>query len=56
MVVQSKVPMSENNAANPTNEQKIRKLRAAIVEGEASGPPVEFDMEEFLSSKRGDVN
>lgn len=47
--------MSKNKTAPLTNEQKIGNLRAAIVEGEASGPAVNFDMEEFLSSKRRDV-
>ena len=47
--------MAKNKAAALTNKQKIKKLRAAIIEGETSGPAVDFDMEEFLSSKRGDV-
>ena len=48
--------MSKNNCIAPVDEQKqkIKNLRAAILEGEASGPAVEFDMEEFLSSKRDD--
>ena len=47
--------MSKNKATPLTKEQKIKNLRAAIREGKASGPAVDFDMEEFLSSKRGDV-
>lgn len=46
--------MSKNKAGALTNKQKIKNLRAAIIEGEASGPAVEFDMEEFLSSRRDD--
>jgi hypothetical protein len=46
--------MSKDKAAALTNEQKIKNLRAAIKEGEASGPAVAFDMDEFLASKRGD--
>lgn len=46
--------MSKNKAAAPTNEQRIKNLRAAIIEGEASGPAVDFDMKEFLASKRDD--
>ena len=48
--------MSKDKVKLPANEQeqKIEKLRAAIIEGEASGPAIEFDMEEFLSSKRDD--
>jgi hypothetical protein len=46
--------MSKNKAAATTNKQRIKNLRVAISEGEASGPAVEFDMEEFLSSKRED--
>ncbi|MBZ0259860.1 MAG: type II toxin-antitoxin system ParD family antitoxin [Hyphomicrobiales bacterium] len=44
--------MSKDKAAALANEQKIKNLRAAIKEGEASGPAVEFDMDEFLSSMR----
>ena len=43
--------MSKDKAAALTNEQKIKNLRAAIMEGEASGPAVAFDMNEFLASK-----
>ena len=48
--------MSKDKVKLPANEQeqKIEKLRAAIIEGEASGPAIEFDMEEFLSSKQDD--
>jgi hypothetical protein len=46
--------MSKNNAAVLTNEQRIKNLRAAIIEGEASGPATAFDMDEFLASKRED--
>ena len=35
-------------------EAAIRRLDAAIDEGLASGPAVEFDMEEFLDRKRGE--
>jgi hypothetical protein len=47
-------PMSKSKAAALTNEQKIKNLRAAIIEGEASGPTVAFDMNDFLTSKRDD--
>jgi antitoxin ParD1/3/4 len=33
-------------------ELKIEALRAAIAEGEQSGPPTPFDFDEFLASKR----
>ena len=46
--------MSKNIAAALTNEQKIENLRAAIIEGEKSGPAIAFDMKEFLKSKRDD--
>lgn len=46
--------MSKNIAAPLTNEQKIKNLRAAIIEGEASGPAVAFDLDEFLASRRDD--
>lgn len=29
-------------------EQKIERLRAALIEGEESGEPQEFDLDEFL--------
>jgi Bacterial antitoxin of ParD toxin-antitoxin type II system and RHH len=44
--------MSKNKAAAPTQEQKIKNLRSAIMEGEASGPATAFNMDEFLASKR----
>jgi Arc/MetJ-type ribon-helix-helix transcriptional regulator len=44
--------MSKDKAAALTNEQKIRYLRAAIIEGEASGPATAFDMNDFLASNR----
>ena len=46
--------MSKNKTPALTNEQKIKNLRAAIIEGEASGPAVAFDMKKFLTSKRDD--
>ena len=33
-------------------ELKIERLRAAIAEGEASGPATPFNMEDFIKSKR----
>ena len=44
--------MSKNKTPALTNEQKIKNLRAAIVEGEASGPATAFDINDFLSTKR----
>ena len=44
--------MSKDKAAALTNEQKIKNLRAAIIEGEASGPATPFNMDDYLKSKR----
>jgi antitoxin ParD1/3/4 len=33
-------------------ELKIERLRQALQEGEASGPPEPFDIEEYLAEKR----
>jgi hypothetical protein len=44
--------MSKNKATPLTKEQKIKNLRAAIIEGEASGPATAFNMDEFIASKR----
>jgi antitoxin ParD1/3/4 len=33
-------------------EMKIERLRAAITEGEASGPATPFNMDDFIKSKR----
>lgn len=33
-------------------ELKVERLRAAIIEGEASGPAIPFDMNDFLKSRR----
>jgi antitoxin ParD1/3/4 len=33
-------------------EMKIKALRAAIIEGERSGPSKPFDLEEFISKRR----
>jgi antitoxin ParD1/3/4 len=33
-------------------ELKVERLRAAIIEGEASGPATPFDMNDFVKSKR----
>jgi antitoxin ParD1/3/4 len=33
-------------------ELKVENLRAAIIRGEESGPPQDFDMEDFIASKR----
>ena len=33
-------------------ELKVQALRAAIIKGEQSGPATDFDMNEFLASKR----
>jgi Arc/MetJ-type ribon-helix-helix transcriptional regulator len=32
-------------------EQKIETLRAALIDGELSGPSAPFDIEQFLSEK-----
>jgi antitoxin ParD1/3/4 len=34
------------------NEGNLAALRSALEAGEASGPPVEFDFDEFLRRKR----
>ncbi len=34
-------------------ETKLAALRAALVEGEDSGPATEFDVEAFIAKKRG---
>ena len=34
------------------HEMKVEALRAALIEGEDSGPPAPFDVEAFLSEKR----
>ena len=36
-------------------EAKLAALRAALAEGEASGPPVELDFEAFLADRRGEA-
>lgn len=36
-------------------ELKIERLRAAITEGEASGPATKFDMDDYIKSKRKTV-
>lgn len=33
-------------------EARLEALRAALIEGEESGPPQEFDFEAFLAEKR----
>lgn len=33
-------------------ETRLSALRAALIEGEASGPPEPFDVDEFLRGKR----
>lgn len=50
-IAQREATMSKNKAAASFNKQNIKNLRAAIIEGEASGPTIAFDMEEFLTSK-----
>jgi antitoxin ParD1/3/4 len=34
------------------HEAKLRALRAALVEGEESGPPSDFDFEGFIAGKK----
>lgn len=34
-------------------EMRLEALRSALAEGEASGAPEPFDMEDFLASQRG---
>ena len=36
-------------------DDAVEKLRAALIEGEESGPARPFDFEAFLASKRGDA-
>jgi antitoxin ParD1/3/4 len=33
-------------------ELKVENLRAAIIRGEESGPPTDFDMRAFITAKR----
>ena len=33
-------------------EERLESLRAALIEGEDSGPPEPFDFEEFLAGRR----
>jgi antitoxin ParD1/3/4 len=33
-------------------ELKVETLRAALAQGEASGPAADFDMDEFIAAKR----
>jgi len=35
------------------NEIKLQALRAALIEGEQSGPSAPFDFDRFLAGKRG---
>jgi antitoxin ParD1/3/4 len=35
------------------HEIKLQALRAALIEGEESGPPKPFDFDRFLAKKRG---
>lgn len=35
------------------HEAKLQALRAALIEGEQSGPPEAFDFDRFLQEKRG---
>ncbi len=35
------------------HEIKLQALRAALIEGEESGPPTPFDFDRFLAKKRG---
>jgi antitoxin ParD1/3/4 len=34
------------------NEAHLHALRAAIIEGEESGPPMPFDIEEFVAKQK----
>lgn len=36
------------------HEMQVERLRAAIIEGEESGPPEPFDFDEFLARKHRD--
>lgn len=36
------------------DQAKIETLRAALIEGESSGPSASFDLEAFVTRKRGD--
>jgi antitoxin ParD1/3/4 len=38
--------------AEITREQRIERLRQAIIDGEESGEPQPFDFEAFIASKR----
>lgn len=55
-ITQRGPPMSKNKATALTNEQKIKNLRAAIIEGEASGPATAFDIDSFISDKRKNIH
>ena len=46
--------MAKNKIPTLTNKQKIKNLRVAIIEGEASGPATAFDVNGFLAHKRDD--
>ena len=38
------------------HEAKINALRAALIEGEESGPSTRFDFESFIARKKRSVN
>ena len=38
------------------HEMRVEALRAALIEGEQSGPSMPFDVEEFLERKRKQYN
>lgn len=38
------------------NEAKLEALRAALIEGEASGPSSPFDVEAFIERKRAEMS
>jgi hypothetical protein len=42
----------EDDKSRITPADKLKRLRDLIKEGEASGEPVPFDMEEFIAEKR----
>jgi hypothetical protein len=46
--------MAKNKTPTLNNEQKIKNLRAAIMEGETSGSATAFDVNDFLASKQDD--
>jgi antitoxin ParD1/3/4 len=49
-----RIDMRKNTSLGPLKEQeaKLSALRAALFEGENSGPPAAFDFDRFIARKR----